>query len=125
VVLRGSVNKHGNSLPNYHYEDLLLTAQLYDSMDLKNPAIVVDCNHSNSGKKAMEQIRISHEVLHSRSYSPSLRHLIKGLMIESYLVGGRQDAVGGPDHIYGQSITDPCLGWEDSEKLIYDIYKRL
>ena len=125
VVLRGSVNKHGNSIPNYHYEDLLMTAQLYQKMDLQNPAIVVDCNHSNSGKNAMEQIRISHEVLHSRSHSSSLKKLVKGLMIESYLVGGRQDIVGGPGHVYGQSITDPCLGWEDSEQLIYDIYKRL
>ena len=125
VVLRGSVNKHGNSLPNYHYEDLLLTAQLYERFELKNPAIVVDCNHANSGKKAREQIRISHEILHSRSYNQSLKKLVKGLMIESYLVGGRQDTVGGPDHVYGQSITDPCLGWEESEKLIYEIYSRL
>lgn len=125
VVLRGSVNKHGNSLPNYHYEDLLLTAQLYDQFALKNPAIVIDCNHANSGKRAMEQIRISHEVLYSRSHNESLKRVVKGLMIESYLVGGRQDIVAGPDHVYGQSITDPCLGWEDSEKLIYDIYDRL
>ncbi len=125
VVLRGSVNKHGNCLPNYHYEDLLLTAQLYDEHDLENPAIVVDCNHANSNKKAEEQIRISHEILHSRSYNPRLKSLIKGLMIESYLVCGRQDSVGGPDHVYGQSITDPCLGWEESEQLLYDIYDRV
>ena len=125
VVLRGSVNKHGNCLPNYHYEDLLLTAQLYAKHDLKNPAIIVDCNHSNSNKLAMEQIRISREVLHSRSCNSDLKRLVKGLMIESYLVGGRQDTVGGPDHVYGQSITDPCLGWEDTERLIHDIYRRL
>ncbi len=125
VVLRGSVNKHGNCLPNYHYEDLLLTAQLYEKHDLKNPAIVVDCNHSNSNKQAQEQIRITHEVLHSRSYNPKLKTMIKGLMIESYLVCGRQDVVGGPDHVYGQSITDPCLGWEESEQLIYDIYNKV
>ena len=125
VVLRGAVNKHGNCLPNYHYEDLLLTLQLYEKHDLKNPAVIVDCNHSNSNKLAQEQIRISHEVLHSRSCNPDLKKLVKGLMIESYLVGGRQDTVGGPKHVYGQSITDPCLGWEDSEKLIYDLYNRL
>ncbi len=125
VVLRGSVNKHGNCLPNYHYEDLLLTSELYKKNDLKNPAIVVDCNHANSNKKALEQIRIAHEVIHSRAHNSELRNLVKGLMIESYLVGGRQDIVGGPGHVYGQSITDPCLGWEDSEALIFDIYSRL
>lgn len=125
VVLRGSVNKHGNCLPNYHYEDLLLTAQLYSRHDLKNPAIIVDCNHANSNKQAYEQIRISHEILHSRMYNPDLKRLVKGLMIESYLVGGRQDAVAGADHVFGKSITDPCLGWEDSEALISDIYSRL
>lgn len=125
VVLRGSVNKHGNCLPNYHYEDLLLTARLYERYDLKNPAIIVDCNHANSNKQASEQIRISREVLHSRSCSPELKKLVKGLMIESYLVSGRQDEVGGPDYVFGKSITDPCLGWEESEKLIYDVYDRL
>ncbi len=123
VVLRGGVNKHGNNLPNYHYEDLLLLNELYGKKNLKNPAAVVDCNHSNSNKQHMEQIRIAKEVLHSRRYNEELRKLVKGLMIESYLVGGRQDSVGGPDHVYGQSITDACLGWEDSEKLIFDIYR--
>ncbi len=125
VVLRGSVNKHGNCLPNYHYEDLLLTARLYEQHELKNPAVIVDCNHANSNKKAQEQIRIASEVLHSRSCNPDLKNLVKGLMIESYLVGGRQDAVGGPDHVYGQSITDPCLGWEDTKDLIFNLYHRL
>ncbi len=125
VVLRGSVNKHGNCLPNYHYEDLLLTARLYEQHELKNPAVIVDCNHANSNKKAQEQIRIASEVLHSRSCNPDLKNLVKGLMIESYLVGGRQDAVGGPDHVYGQSITDPCLGWEDTKDLIFSLYHRL
>ena len=125
VVLRGSVNKHGNCLPNYHYEDLLLTERLYDQYDLKNPAIIVDCNHANSNKQAQEQIRISHEVLHSRSCNPDLKKLVKGLMIESYLVSGRQDIVGGEGHVYGKSITDPCLGWEKSEALILDLYERL
>ena len=125
VVLRGSVNKHGNCIPNYHYEDLLLTARLYEKYELKNPAVIVDCNHANSNKKALEQIRIASEVLHSRSCNPDLQKLVKGLMIESYLVGGRQDAVGGPDHVYGQSITDPCLGWEETENLILDLYQKL
>ena len=125
VVLRGSVNKHGNCIPNYHYEDLLLTLRLYEQHDLKNPTVIVDCNHANSNKQAMEQIRISREVLHSRSCSPELKKLVKGLMIESYLVGGRQDIVGGPGHVFGQSHADPCLGWEDSENLIYDLYNRL
>lgn len=125
VVLRGSVNKHGNCLPNYHYEDLLLTVRLYEKHDLKHPAIIVDCNHANSNKQAQEQIRISHEVLHSRSCNPTLKKMVKGLMIESYLVAGRQDTVGGPEHIYGQSITDPCLGWDDTESLILDLYHRL
>ena len=123
VVLRGGVNKHGNNLPNYHYEDLLLLNEQYGKKNLKNPAVVVDCNHSNSNKQHMEQIRIAREVLHSRRYNEGLRKLVKGLMIESYLVGGRQDSVGGPDHVYGQSITDACLGWEDSEKLVFDIYR--
>ena len=122
VVLRGSVNKHGNCIPNYHYEDLLLTRRLYDEHKLKNPAIVVDCNHANSNKQHIEQIRIAHEVMHSRSYNEDLKPLVKGLMIESYLVSGRQDIVSGPGHCYGQSITDPCLGWEESENLIYSIY---
>ncbi len=122
VILRGSVNKHGNCIPNYHYEDLLLTKRLYEEYHLKNPAVVVDCNHSNSGKQHMEQIRIAHEVMHSRSYNEDLKPLIRGLMIESYLVPGSQDVVSGPGHCYGQSITDPCLGWEDSENLIYSIY---
>ena len=125
VVLRGSVNKYGTCLPNYHYEDLLLTARLYEKHDLKNPAIVVDCNHSNSNKNAQEQIRISHEVLHSRACNQDLKKLIKGLMIESYLVAGRQDIVGGPGHVYGQSITDPCLGWEETQNLILDLHRRL
>ena len=123
VVLRGGVNKHGNNLPNHHYEDLLLLNEQYGKKNLKNPAVVVDCNHSNSNKQHMEQIRIAREVLHSRRYNEELRKLVKGLMIESYLVGGRQDSVGGPDHVYGQSITDACLGWEDSEKLVFDIYR--
>jgi len=125
VVLRGAVNKHGNTLPNYHYEDLLLVSRLYAESGLKNPAVVVDCNHSNSGKKHLEQLRISREIMHSRAYNDDLRRLVKGLMVESYLVGGNQKCVAGPDHVYGQSITDPCLSWEDSVKLVREVYELL
>lgn len=122
VILRGAVNKHGNSIPNYHYEDLLLLLKMYGKRGLQNPAAIVDTNHSNSGKKYMEQIRISKEVLHSRRYNPEIHDLVKGLMIESYIVPGAQQ-IGSEEHVYGQSITDPCLGWEDSEKLLYEIYR--
>ena len=118
VVLRGAVNKHGNALQNYHYEDLILLHHMYEERDLKNPAAVIDCNHSNSGKQFREQIRISKEVLHNRKLSPEIKKLVKGLMIESYIVEGAQK-IG--DGIYGKSITDACLGWEDSERLILDI----
>ena len=115
AILRGSTNKHGQPQPNYHYEDLMLIHDFYAERDLSNPAVVVDVNHANSGKQYIEQIRISKEVLHSRRYNESLRKLVKGLMIESYLVDGAQK-IG--DGVYGQSITDPCLGWEKSEQLI-------
>ena len=123
VVLRGATNKHGNSIPNYHYEDLRLLQDMYEKRDLKNPAAIIDTNHSNSGKKYMEQIRIANEVLHSREYDPDLRRLVKGLMIESYIEDGAQK-IGCEPHVYGKSITDPCLGWEKSEQLIYDIYRK-
>lgn len=119
TILRGSVNKHGNNLPNYHYEDLELLAEKYAERDLKNPACIVDANHSNSGKKFKEQIRIVKEVLHSKKHNRDIDALVKGVMVESYLVEGCQKI---SDHmVYGQSITDPCLGWEDSERLIYEI----
>lgn len=118
TILRGYVNKHGNSLPNYHYEDLQLLYQMYAERDLKNPACIVDCNHANSGKQYKEQIRIAKEVLHSRRHSADISQMVKGLMIESYLEPGSQK-IG--EHIYGKSITDPCLGWEDSERLLYEI----
>ena len=122
VILRGAVNKHGNCIPNYHYEDLMLLLEMYAKRGLKNPAAIIDANHSNSNKQHMEQIRICHEVLHSRNYNPEIKEMVKGLMIESYIVGGNQK-IGSSCHVYGQSITDPCLGWEDSEKLVYDIYR--
>ena len=123
VILRGAVNKHGSNIPNYHYEDLMLLLQMYGKRGLKNPAAIVDTNHSNSNKQYLEQIRIAHEVLHSREYNPELKDLVKGLMIESYIEDGSQP-VGAHPHIYGKSITDPCLGWEKSEQLIYQIYER-
>ena len=118
TVLRGATNKHGNSIPNYHYEDLNLLLEMYGNMDLKNPACVIDANHSNSGKQFEQQIRIVKEVMHSRKLNKEIHGLVKGVMVESYLVEGCQKVGGG---VYGKSITDPCLGWEDSERLIYDI----
>lgn len=122
TILRGAVSKHGQCMPNYHFEDLELLYSLYQEMDLQNPACIVDANHSNSNKRYMEQIRIVKEVLHSRHHSPDIHNFVKGVMIESYLEPGSQK-IG--EHIYGKSITDPCLGWDDSEKLIYDIANSL
>lgn len=119
VILRGGVNKHGNNIPNYHYEDLMRLCNLYDKMELKNPAAIIDANHSNSGKQFKEQTRIVDEVLHSRRCDGRLKTLIKGVMVESYLVEGSQSI--SHNAVYGKSITDPCLGWEDTEKLIYQI----
>lgn len=118
TVLRGATNKYGRNLPNYHYEDLNLLLNLYDERDLKNPAAIIDANHSNSNKEFEQQIRIVKEVMHSRKLSPDIHKLVKGVMIESYLEEGCQKVGGG---VYGKSITDPCLGWEASERLIYDI----
>ena len=122
AILRGSTNKHGQPQPNYHYEDLIRIKDFYQERELQNPAVVVDVNHANSGKQYIEQIRISKEVLHSRRYNESLRKLVKGLMIESYLVDGNQKVGGG---VYGQSITDPCLGWEKTEKLVLEIAEQV
>lgn len=118
TVLRGAVNKHGQSIPNYHYEDLIRLQTLYQEHRLINPACIIDANHNNSGKEYAQQIRIVKEVMHSRKLSPDIYKLVKGVMIESYLEEGCQKIGEG---IYGKSITDPCLGWEASEKLIYDI----
>jgi 3-deoxy-7-phosphoheptulonate synthase len=118
AILRGAVDSYGRNLPNYHYEDLTNIAKEYEEQELENPAIIVDTNHANSMKCFYEQPRIAREVLMSREYDALLHKLIKGLMIESYLVEGNQD-IG--ENIYGKSITDPCLGWDSSEKLIYDI----
>ena len=118
TVLRGAVNKHGQSITNYHYEDLIRLLDLYEEHDLINPACVIDANHNNSNKEYKQQIRIVKEVMHSRKLSPDIYKLVKGVMIESYLEEGCQKIGEG---IYGKSITDPCLGWEDSKKLVYDI----
>lgn len=119
TILRGAVNKHGEAIPNYHYEDLRLLWEKYQEKNLKNPAVIVDTNHSNSNKQYDQQVRIAKEVLHSRQIDPELHTLVKGLMIESYIEPGNQKI--GCDHIYGKSITDPCLGWEESERLLYTI----
>ncbi len=118
TVLRGATNKHGNNIPNYHYEDLNLLLEKYDKMDLLNPACIIDANHSNSNKQFAQQTRIVKEVMHSRKLNADIHKLVKGVMIESYIEEGCQKVGGG---VYGKSITDPCLGWEASEKLIYDL----
>lgn len=118
AILRGYVTASGKTVPNYHYEDLIGLCELYAKSSLENPAVIVDTNHSNSGKKYLEQVRIAKEVLHSCRYSPDVRRLVKGFMIESYLVDGAQKIDGTT---YGQSITDPCLGWEKTENLICEI----
>ena len=122
VILRGAVNKRGVSIPNYHYEDLMLMLDMYNKLDLKNPAAIVDANHANSGKQFKEQIRIVNEILHSREYNNDLRKVIKGVMIESYIEEGTQKI--GPNQVYGKSITGPCLGWKDTEELLYRIADR-
>lgn len=118
TILRGAVNKHGQNIPNYHYEDLIRLVNMYSTRELTNPACIIDTNHSNSGKVYYEQKRIAKEVLHSMKHSPDVRGLVKGLMIESYIEPGNQKVDGG---VYGKSITDPCLGWNETEKLIYEI----
>lgn len=123
AILRGGVDKYGTCVPNYHYEELVRLQELYAKRDLKFPAAVIDANHSNSNKKFKEQIRITSEVLHSRSYNPDLKSLIKGVMIESYLEEGSQPI--DHDRVYGKSITDPCLGWNDTERLLYSIAEKV
>ena len=118
VVLRGAISKHGNSVQNYHYEDIMRLIEKYEQMELLNPAAIIDANHSNSNKRYAEQVRIVKEVMHNRKISNDIHRLVKGVMIESYIEPGNQK-VG--EHIYGKSITDPCLGWKESEALIYAI----
>lgn len=123
AVIRGYVNNQGKSSPNYHYEDLLQLNDSYIAKNLKHPSVIVDTNHSNSGKKYEEQIRISKEILHSRNKSENIKNLVKGLMIESYIEDGACASID--EKIYGKSITDPCLGWEKTENLILDLYNML
>ena len=122
AILRGYVDYAGRSVSNYHYEDLLRVEELYEKSNLKNPSVIVDTNHNNSGKKYLEQIRIAKDIVHSRNENTDIKRLVKGLMIESYLEDGAQ---GAGEHVFGKSITDPCLGWEKTEKLIFDIADKL
>lgn len=118
AILRGHVDVTGRSIPNYHYEDLMTVLEHYNKADVINPAVIVDANHSNSGKKYLEQVRICKEVLHSCRYSSDVKGLVKGLMVESYLEDGCQ-SIGNA--AFGQSITDPCLGWEKTERLVLEM----
>ena len=122
AILRGAVDPLGRTLPNYHYEDLMTLCELYAKKSLQNPAVIVDSNHSNSGKKYLEQVSICNEVLHSCRHSADIDRLVKGFMVESYIEDGSQKIGEG---VYGKSITDPCLGWEKSERLIYEIADQL
>ena len=122
AILRGYVDYAGKSVSNYHYEDLLRVRELYEKSNLVNPAVIVDTNHNNSGKKYLEQVRIAKDIVHSRNQNDDIKSLVKGLMIESYLEDGAQ---GAGEHIFGKSITDPCLGWEKTERLILDIADKL
>ena len=122
AILRGYLDYAGRSASNYHYEDLLRVRELYEKSGLQNPSVIVDTNHNNSGKQYLEQIRIAKDIVHSRNQNPEIRQLVKGLMIESYLEDGAQGVHG---HTFGQSITDPCLGWEKTAKLIFDLAEKL
>ena len=121
-ILRGFLDYTGRSTSNYHYEDLLRVRELYEKTGLQNPAVIVDTNHNNSGKQYLEQIRIAKDIVYSRSQNEDIKHLVKGLMIESYLEDGAQ---GVHEHAFGKSITDPCLGWEKTQQLIFDIAEKL
>ena len=122
AILRGYLDGAGRSVSNYHYEDLLRVEELYEKSNLTNPSIIVDTNHNNSGKKYLEQIRIAKDIVHSRNQNGDIKRLVKGLMIESYLEDG---ACKADEHIFGKSITDPCIGWEKTEQLIFDIADKL
>ncbi|MGN1060733.1 MAG: 3-deoxy-7-phosphoheptulonate synthase [Candidatus Coproplasma sp.] len=117
AILRGAVDSYGNDIPNFHYETVMQVIEGYAKSGLKNPAIIIDANHSNSGKKFKQQIRICEEVMNNRLYDSDFKHNVKGFMIESFLEEGNQ----AEDKVYGKSITDPCLGWCDTERLILDL----
>ena len=121
AILRGYVDLAGRNIPNYHYENLCELRELYAGTKLQNPAVIVDTNHANSGKKWAEQPRIAKDVLHSCAQNADIRKLVKGLMIESYLYDGAQKVTDEQSYVCGQSITDPCLGWEKTERLILDL----
>lgn len=116
TILRGAVNDRGQSISNYHYENIMRVHKMYEKLDLLNPAIIVDANHANSGKLYYEQPRIVEEILHNRRINDTIHSLVKGVMVESYIEAGSQKI---HDHVYGKSITDPCLGWDETEKLLY------
>jgi len=122
AILRGYIDYAGRNVSNYHYEDLLRVEELYEKSNLTNPSVIVDTNHNNSGKKYLEQIRIAKDIVHSRNENADIKRLVKGLMIESYLEDGAQ---GTGDHVFGKSITDPCLGWKKTERLILDLAEKL
>jgi len=122
AILRGYLDYAGHNVSNYHYEDLLRVNEMYQKSNLVNPSVLVDTNHNNSGKKYLEQIRIAKDIVHSRNQNADIKRLVKGLMIESYIEDGAQSA---DEHIFGKSITDPCLGWEKTERLIFDIADKL
>ena len=122
AILRGYVDYAGRSVSNYHYEELLRVKELYAKSNLVNPSVIVDTNHNNSGKKYLEQIRIAKDIVHSRNQNSDIKQLVKGLMIESYLEDGAQ---GTGEHVFGKSITDPCLGWEKTERLILELAEQL
>ena len=122
AILRGYLDYAGKSVSNYHYEDLLKVNELYAKSNLVNPSVLVDTNHNNSGKKYLEQVRIAKDVVHSRNQNGDIKRLVKGLMIESYLEDGAQST---DEHVFGKSITDPCLGWEKTERLVLDIADKL
>ena len=122
AILRGYADFAGKNISNYHYEDLVKLNEAYQGSGLVNPAVIVDTNHANSGKKPLEQVRIAKEIVHSCNHNADIKRLVKGLMIESYIEDGAQ---GAGEHIYGKSITDPCLGWDKTEKLIFELAERL
>ena len=122
AILRGYIDYAGRNVSNYHYEDLLRVKELYEKSNLSNPSVIVDTNHNNSGKQYLEQIRIAKDIVHSRNQNADIKRLVKGLMIESYLEDGAQKT---GDHVFGKSITDPCLGWEKTERLILDLAEKL
>ena len=120
--MRGSVDHYGRNVPNYHYEDIKHLIELYNKMNLANPSIIIDTNHANSNKQYAQQPRIAMEIVRNRKYDEDFKKAIKGLMIESYLVGGNQSVDNGT---YGQSITDPCIGWDATKEMIYNIANKL